>query len=863
MEHTGLSDVEVIENRKKYGKNSLTEIKKKSFFSLFLESLGDPIIKILLIALAVKVIFLFKDFDYFETLGILIAVLIASFISTISEYGSEETFKKLQEEQESQKVKVKRNNQIVEIKLEEVVVGDLILLESGDSVPSDGFLIEGSLYVDESKLNGETREQKKEASKTLEEKSKLLRGMNIYEGKGMMLSQKVGDQTLYGNLAKEIQEEEPDSPLKTRLFGLAKTISKIGYIGAFLVTFSYLFSVLVMDNHFDISAILSTISNPRVMFDHFIYALTLSVTIIVVAVPEGLPMMITLVLSSNMKKMLKSNVLVRKLVGIETAGSLNILFTDKTGTITKGKLEVTEIVLAEGNHLKSEKDIKNNSMKDTLEKSMGWNNSSSKNKEGKSIGGNATDRALLDFFKNGIEKGKIINEIPFNSKEKYSSIEIEENNKRVTYYKGASEILLKKCNQYMTSSGEIKNLYNKSHLENQILLMTRKGARVITLAKYNDNNFIFIAFVALKDEIRKEAKKGVELIQDSGIQVVMITGDARETATSIAKEVGILKEESDLVLSSTEFNSYSNEELLKILPKIKVIARALPQDKSKLVKIAQQKDLIVGMTGDGVNDAPALKKANVGFAMGSGCEVAKEASDIVILDDNILSISDAILYGRTIFKSIRKFIIYQLTCNFCALFLSIIGPFIGVSTPITIIQMLWINMIMDTFAGLAFSFEPALKETMKEPPKRKDEPILNKYMYSEIIFTGLYSALLCIFFLKSPWIKSLIRMDSNQKYFMTAYFALFIFIGIGNAFNARTHRLNILAHLHENSVFLITFLFIACVQMILIYKGGVVFRTFGLTPFELMLVLVLAFTVIPCDFIRKKILKKKGIHLGV
>ena len=744
-----------------------------------------------------------------------------------------------------------------------MVVGDLILLESGDSVPSDGFLIEGSLYVDESKLNGETREQKKEASKTLEEKSKLLRGMNIYEGKGMMLSQKVGDQTLYGNLAKEIQEEEPDSPLKTRLFGLAKTISKIGYIGAFLVTFSYLFSVLVMDNHFDISAILSTISNPRVMFDHFIYALTLSVTIIVVAVPEGLPMMITLVLSSNMKKMLKSNVLVRKLVGIETAGSLNILFTDKTGTITKGKLEVTEIVLAEGNHLKSEKDIKNNSMKDTLEKSMGWNNSSSKNKEGKSIGGNATDRALLDFFKNGIEKGKIINEIPFNSKEKYSSIEIEENNKRVTYYKGASEILLKKCNQYMTSSGEIKNLYNKSHLENQILLMTRKGARVITLAKYNDNNFIFIAFVALKDEIRKEAKKGVELIQDSGIQVVMITGDARETATSIAKEVGILKEESDLVLSSTEFNSYRNQELLNILPKIKVIARALPQDKSKLVKIAQQKDLIVGMTGDGVNDAPALKKANVGFAMGSGCEVAKEASDIVILDDNILSISDAILYGRTIFKSIRKFIIYQLTCNFCALFLSIIGPFIGVSTPITIIQMLWINMIMDTFAGLAFSFEPALKETMKEPPKRKDEPILNKYMYSEIIFTGLYSALLCIFFLKSPWIKSLIRMDSNQKYFMTAYFALFIFIGIGNAFNARTHRLNILAHLHENSVFLITFLFIACVQMILIYKGGVVFRTFGLTPFELMLVLVLAFTVIPCDFIRKKILKKKGIHLGV
>ena len=863
MEQTGLSDVEVIENRKKYGKNTLTEIKKKTFFRLFLESLGDPIIKILLIALAIKVVFLFKDFDYFETLGILIAVFIASFISTISEYGSEETFKKLQEEQESQKVKVKRNNQIIEIKLEEVVVGDIVVLESGDSIPADGYLIEGSLSIDASKLNGETKEQKKEAISADKEKKSLLRGMSIYEGKGVMLTQKVGDQTMYGNLAREIQEEEPISPLKTRLFGLAKTISKIGYIGAFLVTFSYLFSVIVIDNHFDISKILTLITNPRVMFDHLIYALTLSVTIIVVAVPEGLPMMITLVLSSNMKKMLKSNVLVRKLVGIETAGSLNVLFTDKTGTITKGKLEVKEIVLAEGHHLKSEKDLKNHGIKDALEKSMGWNNSSSKNKEGKCIGGNATDRALLSFFHREIKKGRILKETPFKSQEKYSSIEIEENQKRVIYYKGASEVLLKKCSKYLTITGEIQDLKSKSFLENEITSMTRKGTRVITLAKKEEEIYIFIAFVALKDELRKEARRGVEQIQEAGIQVVMITGDAKETATAIAKEVGIIQNEKDLILSSAEFNAYSEYQLEELFPNIKVISRALPQDKSKLIKIAQNKDLIVGMTGDGVNDAPALKKANVGFAMGSGCEVAKEASDIVILDDNILSISDAILYGRTIFFFFRKFIIYQLTCNFCALFLSIIGPFIGVSTPITIIQMLWINMIMDTFAGLAFSFEPALKETMREPPKRKEEPILNKYMYSQIIFTGLYSAFLCIFFLKSPWIRGLIRMDSEQKFFMTAYFALFIFIGIGNAFNARTHRLNLLAHIHENLVFLITFLFIACVQIILIYKGGVVFRTFGLTPFELMLVLLLSLTVLPCDFIRKKILKKKGIHLGV
>lgn len=860
MQRNGLSDLEVEKSRKKYGSNKLTEVKKKTFFKLFLESLGDPIIKILLIALAIKIVFLFKDFDYFETLGIFIAVFIATFISTISEYGSEETFKRLQEEQESQTARVKRNNKIEEIKIEEIVVGDLVFLESGDNIPADGCLIEGYVIVDESKLNGESKEQKKQTN------AKILRGMTIYEGKGMMIVEKVGDKTIYGGLAQEVQEQDPTSPLKIRLLGLAKTISKIGYIGAFLVCFSYLFSVIIIANHFNLELILNTITDFRIMMDHIIYALTLSVTIIVVAVPEGLPMMITLVLSSNMKKMLKSNVLVRKLVGIETTGSLNILFTDKTGTLTKGKLEVLDIITTEGVHFKSEKDLKlYTNIEQVIKKSLIWNNSSTRNEEGKCIGGNATDKACLSFFYEQFPSPKkVISETPFNSNNKYSSIVVEENNKQTTYIKGASEVILSKCHKYLSLSGQEKYFLHKQTIEEQVKSLTKNGARILALALSKDNQeYIFIGLVALKDDIRKEAKSGVEKIQNSGIQVVMITGDAKETATSIAKEVGIIKNEEDIILTSKELNGLSEIKIEELLPKIKVIARALPQDKSKLVRIAESKGLVVGMTGDGVNDAPALKKANVGFAMGSGCEVAKEASDIVILDDNILSIADAILYGRTIFKSIRKFIIYQLTCNFCALFLSIIGPFIGVTTPITIIQMLWINMIMDTFAGLAFSFEPALKDTMLEPPKKIEEPILNKYMYSEIILTGLYSALLCLFFLKSPWIKALIRFDSEQKYFMTAYFALFIFIGIANAFNARTHRLNLLAHIQKNIVFLATFLFIATVQIILIYKGGVVFRTFGLTPFELMLVILLSSTVIPFDFLRKKILKKKGIKLGV
>ncbi len=867
MQLHGLKDVEVEVQRKKYGSNSLTEMKKKGFLSLLLESLGDPIIKILLVALAIKVVFLFQSFDWFETLGILIAIFLASFISSISEYGSEEAFKKLQEENEKMKVKVRRNNTVKEIKIDEVVVGDLVLLESGDGIPADGYLVEGKISVDESRLNGESKEQKKLAAKVENAQSSLLRGAVVYEGVGLMLVTKVGDATIYGSLAKEVQEKEPMSPLKYRLRGLAKTISKIGYVGAFLVTFSYLFSVLIMENNFEIAKIMATITNFPVMMDHLIYALTLSVTIIVVAVPEGLPMMITLVLSSNMKRMLKSNVLVRKLVGIETTGSLNILFTDKTGTLTKGKLEVLEMISGELTHYsKSSQLSKNNKYLEIVKKCTLWNNKSILS-EGKVLGGNSTDRALINFFHEKYPNPyKILAEQPFDSNLKYSSLTVLENNLTRTYIKGASEKLLPKCHRFLTQNGEEKPFLTKKNIESEINRLTKTGCRVLSMAYSHEKeltSLVFVGLIAIKDDLRPEAKEGVSLIQNAGIQVVMITGDAKETATAIAKEVGIIKNSDDLVLTSDELHSYSEYDLEQLLPRLKVIARALPQDKSKLVKVAEQKDLIVGMTGDGVNDAPALKKANVGFAMGSGTEVSKEASDIVILDDNILSISQAILYGRTIFKSIRKFIIYQLTCNFCALFLSIIGPFIGINTPITIIQMLWINMIMDTFAGLAFSFEPALKETMTESPKKKNEPIMNKYMYSEIIFTGLYSALLCLFFLKSPWISSLIRPDDQNKYLMTAYFALFIFIGIGNAFNARTHRLNLFAHLKENIVFIFIVLFIASVQLILIYKGGVVFRTFGLTPFELTFVIFLAFTVIPIDFLRKIILKKKGVHLGV
>lgn len=870
----GLSDEEVAKNREKYGSNNIKINNSNTFFSLLLESLGDPIIKILLIALMIKVVFLFKNFDWFETIGILIAIFVASFISTISEYGSEKAFNRLQEEASLIKCRVKRNGNILEISIDEVVVDDIVLLQAGDKIPADGHLISGNITVDESSLNGETKEQYKEEisklSGNVTDQNRVFRGTVVYSNEAIMKVDRVGSETVYGNLAKELAEKQPDSPLKLKLRGLANVISKIGYVGAVFVSISYLFSVIVINNGFDIDLIKSTITNFPLMFNYLLYALTLSVTIIVVAVPEGLPMMITLVLSSNMKRMLKNNVLVRRLVGIETAGSLNILFTDKTGTLTKGKLEVVGLLSGSVKEYGSEFELsKYPKYLEIIKKSIFYNNASYYDSNTRKIvGGNITDRALLSFLTSFPDNNLTrLKTIPFDSKKKYSVTTIDDK-ERINLIKGAPEVILNNCKYYYDECGLKKDIStNIETICTNIMKMQQRGIRVLALATSNEyipdkfSRLTLVGIIFIKDEIRSEAIEGVRLVQNAHIQTVMITGDNKDTALSIAKEVGIVKSDNDLVLTSSELNAKSDEEIKKILSRLRVVARSLPQDKSRLVKIAQECGLVVGMTGDGVNDAPALKKADVGFAMGSGTEVSKEASDIVILDDNFLSISKAVLFGRTIFKSIRKFVIVQLTINMCAISLSIVCPFIGIDTPVTVIQMLWVNMVMDTLAGLAFAFEPPLLEYMNERPKKKTESIINGYMISEILFTGIYSAMLCIFFLKSPIIASF--FGYNEAYLMTAFFGLFIFIDIFNSFNARTNRINIFANISKNKVFIVIMTFIVIVQVLLIYKGGAIFRTTGLTIDEFILMILLAATVIPIDWLRKLFFKKKGIFNGV
>lgn len=850
MEIYGLTDEEVKKSRIENGSNTINKTKSNPFLKLLLESLGDPMIKILLIVLALKIVFLFAENDWFETLGILIAIFLASFISSISEYGSNKAFESLLEKNNTKKVKVKRNKKMELIIIEDLVKNDIVYLANGDIVPADGFILDGEVFVDESCINGESAEVLKVpfASGELKEKNKLYKGTIIDANECIMKITSVGVNTLYGKIALELQEQSSDSPLKLRLRHLAKIISRIGYIGAFLVFFSYLFSAVIINNDFNFSKILITLRNGPLLLDYIINALTLGITIIIVSVPEGLPMMVALVLSTNMKKMIKQNILVRKMVGIETAGSLNYLLTDKTGTITNGKMSVMGIIDYNGKLYSNEMELNKNPFYFNLIGNSLILNNECMVSENKIITGNSTDKALYEFI-NFIPDEKIMQKEVFDSEKKYSSV----TTKNIVYYKGASEILLPKCSFYYNDKNEKQKITNKENITNIMAKYMSKGYRIIMLAiKENDysSDLIYLGFAILKDDIRKDAKEGIELIKKAGIKLIMITGDSLDTALYIAKEISLIKPD-DICLTSSDLNNLTDEEIKMQLEKIKVIARAKPNDKSRLVKIISDMNYVVGMTGDGINDAPALKKASVGFAMGSGTEVAKEAADIIILDDNIKSISLAILYGRTIFKNIRKFIIFQLTMNICAMSLSIIGPFIGISTPVTSMQMLWINMIMDTLAGLAFAYEEPLLKYMDEKPKKKDEPIINKYMYNEILFTGSYSAILCLLFLKLPLFKHLIRTGPENKYFLTAFFALFVFMGIFNAFNTRTDKYNLFYHLRQNKVFVIVFFVVSIIQLIFIYYGGYVFRTYGLNITELITIILIALTVIPVDLIRK------------
>lgn len=879
----GLSDEDVKKSRLEHGSNQISKAKRKSFFRQYLESFGDPTIKILLVALFLNILIFMKNFNWYESIGIAVSIILSTLVSTISEYGSQLAFEKLMEDAKKLKCKVWRNNDLTEVSVEDLVVGDWIKLQPGDKIPADGILIDGYLDIDQSALNGESEEVHKKPApnislidlslKSLSNPYMLFNGSIVCQGDGILLVQAVGDNTFYGNLAKELQEEKQESPLKRRLSDLAAAISKFGYIAAILVFFASLFNSIIIENSFNINNIIQYMNTPFILIKDILRAVIFAVTVIVVAVPEGLPLMITVVLSSNMKRMIKDNVLVRKLVGIETAGSISVLFTDKTGTLTTGKLRLNSIITGDNTEFDSSYLLKENSrFWKMFYISSTYNNNAQVGHDGERkiiVGGNSTDRAILEFASDHPLDGLNIRKnggIAFKSENKYAVTNIS-GDFNLSLIKGAPEKILPYCTKYYDEKGNKKDFKNIFIINKRIKELASKGIRVLILAtcdsyikegqKFSD--LALVGVVAIRDEIRENVSDSIKKAKKAGVQVIMITGDASETARAIATELELIEEnDKDSVITSEDLNKLSDEKVKELLPSLRVVARALPSDKSRLVKLSQEIDFVVGMTGDGINDAPALKKADVGFAMGSGTEIAKEASDIIILDDNFLSITKAILYGRTIFKSIRKFIIFQLSINVCAVGISIIGQFIGINDPITVVQMLWINMVMDTLAGLAFAGEAALPEYMEESPKKREEKIINKYMASQILFTGLYTTFVSIAFLKLPNIKYLFRPAPDERYLLTGFFAFFMFTAIFNSLNARTQRLNLMSHIMQNRAFVSIMAIVFAIQGFLIFYGRSVFRAYGLTFTEFRTVLLLAILIIPIDLMRKSLLRMRS-----
>ena len=881
MKFNGLTDKEVEDSRQQYGSNAIPDSEPTTFWEEFKETFGDPMIKILLaIAALMIVMFFFGYAEIYEPLGTIVAVFIVAFVSAKTGVASDTKYQELKENTKKDQCKVHRNGVITVIDVDDVVVGDKVLLQSGDKIPADGVLVSGSLRVDNSALNGEAEECKKTAADdsfqlaeeitgdTFVDSHSLFRGAVVFDGEGILDVRKVGLKTMMGKMAEEMQEDEPDSPLKVKLGILAKQISTFGYIGAIVIAVLYL------------GYFIMTAGGPGAFFDlgiqvviqKIISAVSLAVVIIVCAVPEGLPLMISLVLMQNTSKMLDHNVLVRKAEGIETAGSLNILFSDKTGTITKGMLEVVDFFTADGYSIEISDLSKHSKVKGMVDLAIGKNTQSMFDAQHRVIGGNATDQALMKFIGeetfHTLEADKecaVTASQGFNSANKFSQARIDSLGK--TFYKGAPEKLLAAAAKYLDAEGNVKDI-DPAVLNRKIDDLASKAMRVLAFG-YSEKNMVentiqddivIIGLVGIRDDVRPEAREAIEQVQHAGIQVVMITGDRLETAVAIAKDAGLLRDPSDRALSSAQLNGMSDDEVKKIIPHIRVIARALPTDKSRMVRLCQEMNLVVGMTGDGVNDSPALKRADVGFAMGSGTEAAKEAGKIVILDDNFKSIKDAIWYGRTIYHNILKFCKFQLVINVAAVIVSAIAPFFGVEEPLKVTHLLFVNLVMDGLGAIMLGNEPALEKYMGEKPRRRDESIISKKMMAQILTMGAWLTIVSFVYLKVPFFRGLFETDAQH---LTGYFVLFIVAALFNGFNVRDDGFGIFKGLDENTGFLKVFFTIILVRALIVNAALVplapfawIGNMFSCEPFGILgwiVVVLLAVTMIPVDLVRKMV----------
>lgn len=875
MEHNkfrGLNDQEVLQSRQVNGTNRIEEKPPATLWDRIKEGFEDPMIRLLcVIAVIMLVMCFFGQAEWYEPVGTIIAILLVTVISAKTGMASDDEYRKLKDSTKAESIKVYRNCVITTVDIEDLVVGDIVILQSGDKIPADGILIDGELSVDNSALNGETEECKKTTAPadfemteeitgdTFVDSHSLFRGATIYNGEGLMEIKRVGMKTMMGKMAEDMQDDEVDSPLKVKLAKLAGQISTFGYIGAIVIAVAYLIHFVIIAG--GISAYMAT--GGVAIFKDILEAVTVAIVIIICAVPEGLPLMISLVLMQNTSKMLQHNVLVRKAIGIETAGSLNILFSDKTGTITKGKLEVTEFFTGDGKVISLNE---SETIRDNINLAIGKNTAAMFDDNHKVIGGNATDQALMHFLTEDTyrelaqnEKYKVTEHQSFNSANKFSQAHIESLGK--TFYKGAPEKLLERATKYLDIDGTEKEI-NKHKVNVYIDHLAGRAMRVLAFGyskqpmvnnEINDD-LVIIGFVGIRDDVRPEAKKAIEEVKEAGIQVVMITGDRKETAVAIAKEAGLIESNNDIALTSAELNAMTDDEVKEIIPRIRVISRALPTDKSRMVRLCQELNLVSGMTGDGVNDAPALKRADVGFGMGSGTDVAKEASDLVILDDNFQSIKDAVLYGRTIYKNILKFCTFQLTINIAAVLVSSILPFIGIEEPLTVTHLLFVNLCMDSLGALLLGQEPALDSYMKEPPRRRDESIVNKKMATQFVSMGIYLLALALVWFNCDIVETMFQTEAELR---TGFFAVFMFSAIINGWNVRNAGINIFEGISENKNFIkvMAAMLIAVILIVSIPGLNIMFNCVPINIVQWLIILAISILVIPIDMIRKMLTK--------
>lgn len=857
--HLGLTENEVLQSRRENGINLLTPSKRPSLWKLYLEKFEDPIVRVLLIAAVLSLIISLIENEYAETIGIIAAILLATGIGFFFEYDANKKFDLLNAVNEETPVKVIRSGRIQEVPRKDIVTGDIVILETGEEIPADGELLEAiSMQVNESNLTGEPVTSKTIIKENFDKEATyasnlVMRGTTVVDGHGTMRVTHVGDATEIGKVARQSTEQPLEqTPLNIQLTRLANLIGKIGFTVALLAFLAFFIKDVLL--HYDFAA-LNGWHDWLPVLERTLNYFMMAVTLIVVAVPEGLPMSVTLSLALNMRRMLSTNNLVRKMHACETMGAITVICTDKTGTLTQNQMQVYEpsfYALGATGKLVDNDEVSNLIAEGISANSTAFLEETEGQWKPKGVG-NPTEVALLLWLhrqgRNYLElreESRIIDQLTFSTERKFMATLADSPllGKKVFYMKGAPEIVLDKCKDVVLNGKRVEVSEYRSTIEKQLQEYQNMAMRTLGFAfKIVDENepddcaalssggdLSFLGIVAISDPIRPDVSAAVHKCRSAGIGIKIVTGDTPGTAREIARQIGLWDPETDNEnnsITGIRFAELSDKEALERVKDIKIMSRARPTDKQRLVQLLQQNGAVVAVTGDGTNDAPALNHAQVGLSMGTGTSVAKEASDITLLDDSFNSIGTAVMWGRSLYKNIQRFIVFQLTINFVALLIVLLGSVIGTELPLTVTQMLWVNLIMDTFAALALASIPPSEKVMREKPRRSSDFIITRPMRNYIIGVGTLFLIVLL-----GMIYHFTYSDQGMTiYRLTVFFTFFVMLQFWNLFNVRVFGTSDSAFkgLSKSYGMELVVLIILIGQFLIVQFGGAVFRTVPLS----------------------------------